>query len=241
MSQLKIYASIDIMDGKCVRLAQGKAHDMTVYSDDPLSMAHKWIEGGADGLHIVDLDGAFKGEPVHLDVLKRIIDSVDVPVTIGGGLRTVEHLDLAMDTKAHRVMIGTAAIGDPYYMKGLTERYDERLAVAIDSCDGFVQVRGWIENTNLRAVDLASAVAEFGVRTIMYTDTSRDGLMRGADVQTIGAFCDDVNGEIVVSGGISSQEDIRNLQNLEKPNLSGVVVGRALYENQITLQSLQEA
>lgn len=241
MSSLKIYAAIDIKDGKCVRLVQGKANDMTVYSDDPLAMARKWIDEGADGLHVVDLDGAFKGMPVHMDVVERLVKSVDVPVSIGGGLRSVEHIDRAMATGAHRVVIGTVAIGDPFYMKRLTERYEERLAVAIDSRDGFVQVRGWIENTNLRAADLAASVAEFGVQTIMYTDTSRDGMMRGADCDTIGTFCDEVPCKIIASGGVASQSDIRDLQALEKPNMIGVVVGKALYENQVTLSALQEA
>jgi phosphoribosylformimino-5-aminoimidazole carboxamide ribotide isomerase len=239
MSDLSIYVAIDIRSGQCVRLSQGKVNEMTVYSDDPVAMALEWVDQGATGLHVTDLDGAFSGKSLQIGMLERIVNMVDVPVSIGGGFRTKEDIDRAVQTGADTIVIGTGAIGDPYYMRGLAEVYGDKLSVAIDARDGFVQVNGWIENTNLKASDLASVVADCGIDTIMYTDASRDGMMRGADHRTTGEFCKNVRCNVVASGGISSPEDIRNLEGLGCDNLIGVVVGKALYEKQVTLADLK--
>jgi len=239
MSDLEIYAAIDIKAGQCVRLTQGKANDMTVYSDDPVAMALEWVDQGASGLHVVDLDGAFSGKPLQIAILERIASAVDVPISIGGGFQTRTDIDRAIQTGADRVVIGTGAIGDPYYMNDLADVYGSQLAVAIDARDGFVQVNDWVENTNLKASDLASVVASCGVETIIYTDASRDGMMRGADHETVGEFCNDVPCKVVAVGGISSPDDISNLKGLGCGNLVGVVVGKALYEKQVTLKALQ--
>ena len=238
MSNLSVYAAIDIKSGQCVRMSQGRVNEMTIYSDDPTAMALEWVDQGAAGLHVVDIDGAFAGKPLQIGVMERIVDLVDVPVSIGGGFRTKEDIDRAIQTGADRVVIGTGAIGDPYYMKGLAELYGEKLSVAIDARDGFVQVNGWVENTNLRASDLASVVADCGIKSIVYTDTSRDGMMRGADHEVVGEFCRAVDCNVVASGGISSEVDMRNLHALACDNLVGVVVGKALYEKQVSLAQL---
>lgn len=234
MSKFTIFPAIDMKDGRCVRLRQGKADEVTVYADDPLAMAKQWAEQGGEYLHLVDLDGAFAGEPVNHEVVMKIAQELGIPVEIGGGLRNAEQIKRYLDAGVDRVIIGTKAC-DPEFLSGLVKEFGKGIAVGIDARDGFVQVKGWVETTELKAIDLAKQMDEMGVGTIIYTDTSRDGMMIGVNAEAMAEMCDAVSCEVVASGGVTTQEDITILKNLKRDNLAGVIVGKALYEGTVTL------
>jgi len=236
-----IIPAIDLKGGKCVRLRQGLADQATVYADDPVEMARRWEREGAGLLHVVDLDGAFEGRPVHTEVVRRIAAAVGVPVELGGGIRTDADIAAALATGAERVIVGTRAFSEPESLRGLAERYGARLAVGIDARDGFVQVRGWVETTSVRALDLAAQVDGMGVRTLIYTDTATDGMLTGHNVAATDAVCRAVRCEVVASGGVSSAADAAALRALERPNLAGAIVGKALYDGVVTMGALVAA
>ncbi len=236
---MKIFPAIDLMNNQCVRLSQGRADAATVYNDDPVDQALCWEAQGGDYLHLVDLDGAFAGEPRHTRLIERIIEAVKIPVEVGGGLRTDEHVRELLDVGVDRVILGTRAVSDPDALRRLVERFRHRIAVGIDAREGFVQVKGWVETTGMRAVDLARDVAAMGVHTLIYTDTATDGMLQGPNLSGMAAMCDAVPGVgVVASGGVSSLEDVRNLSVLRRSNLEGVIVGKALYEGSVTLPGL---
>ena len=174
-----ILPAIDLKDGKCVRLRQGRADDVTVYGDDPAAQARDWREQGGRELHVVDLDGAFAGEPRHAEVIAHVIEAFGGPVEVGGGLRNIEAVRAVLEAGAARAIIGSAALDDPAFLAAAVELYGERIAVGIDARNGFVQTKGWVTTTAVRATDLATAVAKAGVRTIIYTDTATDGMLGG--------------------------------------------------------------
>jgi len=232
---LTILPAIDLKGGRCVRLLQGRADQETVYSADPVSQALAWQEQGAEILHLVDLDGAFEGRPVHLEVIAKICAALRIPVELGGGLRTDEDLRRAVDAGVHRVILGTRALNDVQALRTLAEQFGERLAVGIDARNGRVQVRGWVETSETHAHELARQVADAGVRTIIYTETSRDGMLEGVHAEAMSAMCDAAPVDIIASGGVSTLVDIHTLRALQRPNLTGVIVGKALYEKRITL------
>ena len=237
-----ILPAIDLKDGKCVRLRQGRADDVTVYGDDPAAQARDWREQGGRELHVVDLDGALAGEPRHAEVIARIIDAFGGPVEVGGGIRTPEALAAVMEAGAARAIIGSAALEDPEFLSSAVELYGDRIAVGIDARDGFVQTKGWVETTKVRATDLASAVAKAGVKTIIYTDTATDGMLGGPNLTQMAAICDAApTCEITASGGVSSPYDVENLKALERPNLRAAIVGKALYDGRTTLRDMNLA
>ena len=237
-----ILPAIDLKGGKCVRLRQGKADDVTVYGDDPASQARDWREQGGRELHVVDLDGAFAGTPRHAEVIKRVIEAFGGPVEVGGGLRNMETLAAVLEAGAARAIIGSAALEDPEFLVHALELYGERIAVGIDARDGFVQTRGWVETTATRAVDLAAAVAKAGVKTIIYTDTATDGMLGGPNLTQMAAICDAApTCDITASGGVSSPYDVENLKALERPNLRAAIVGKALYDGRTTLRDMNVA
>ena len=237
-----ILPAIDLKGGKCVRLRQGRADDVTVYGDDPAQQARDWAEQGGRELHVVDLDGAFAGTPRHAEVIRRIIAAFGGPVEVGGGLRTGEALAAVLDAGAARAIIGSAALEDPEFLSKAVELYGERIAVGIDARDGFVQTRGWVETTQVKAVDLARAVERAGVRTIIYTDTATDGMLGGPNLTQMAAICDAApNCQITASGGVSSPYDIENLLSLGRKNLRAAIVGKALYDGRTTLREMNNA
>ncbi len=233
-----ILPAIDIKDGRCVRLRQGKADDVTVYSDDPAEMARRWASEGGSYLHVVDLDGAFEGRPVNLDIIESIVSAVDMPVEVGGGLRTDEDVRKLLDVGVSRAIIGTRALSDSDGMKALVAEFGSRIAVGIDAKDGKVQVKGWVETTDTEAVDLAAELDALGVSTLIYTDTSRDGMLEGVNLEAVSRFCDAVQCEVIASGGVTSRDDIVNLLGLGKQNLGGVIVGKALYDGRVELRDI---
>lgn len=237
-----ILPAIDLKGGKCVRLRQGRADDVTVYGDDPAAQALDWAKQGGAELHVVDLDGAFDGEPKHAAAIRRIIEAFGGPVEVGGGLRTPEALAAVIEAGAARAIIGSAALDDPEFLAKSVELYGDRIAVGIDARGGFVQTKGWVETTKTLATDLAKAVAKAGVKTIIYTDTATDGMLGGPNLTQMAAICDAApECEITASGGISSPFDVANLKALDRPNLRAAIVGKALYDGRTTLKEMNIA
>lgn len=237
-----ILPAIDLKDGKCVRLRQGCADDVTVYGDDPAAQARDWAAQGGSELHVVDLNGAFAGTPRHAQVIARIIEAFGGPVEVGGGLRDLNSLTAVIEAGAARAIIGSAALEDPSFLSAAVDLYGERIAVGIDARDGFVQTKGWVETTKVRATDLAAAVAKAGVKTIIYTDTATDGMLGGPNLTQMAAICDAApTCQITASGGVSSPYDIENLKALERSNLRAAIVGKALYDGRVTLREMNAA
>jgi phosphoribosylformimino-5-aminoimidazole carboxamide ribotide isomerase len=236
-----IIPAIDLKDGRCVRLRQGRAGDSTVYSDDPPAMAARWVGQGARYLHVVDLDGAFRGRPVHRDVIARIAASVAVPIEAGGGLRSDADVRSLLDCGVSRAIIGTRAFAEPDALERLVGTFGSRLAVGIDARDGMVQVRGWVETTAVTALELARRADGAGVATLIVTDTSTDGMMRGVNAESVAAICGAVRCDVIASGGVTTVEDVCGLKALGCRNLAGAIVGKALYEGRVTLAELVAA
>ena len=237
-----ILPAIDLKDGKCVRLRQGRADDMTVYGDDPAEQAKDWAKQGGAELHVVDLDGAFAGTPRHAETIARIIAAFGGPVEVGGGIRTPEALAAVIEAGATRAIIGSAALDDPEFLSKAVELYGERIAVGIDARDGFVQTKGWVETTSVKATDLAQAVARLGVKSIIYTDTATDGMLGGPNLTQLAAICEAApTCQVTASGGVSSPFDVENLKALERPNLRAAIVGKALYDGRTTLREMNRA
>ncbi len=237
-----VIPAIDLKDGKCVRLRQGRAEDVTVYGDDPAEQALDWREQGARELHVVDLDGAFDGAPRHMEEIKSIIKAFGGLVEVGGGIRTAEALAAVLEAGAARAILGSAALEDPAFLARAVDLWGDRIAVGIDARDGFVQTKGWVETTAVRATDLAAAVAKAGVKTVIYTDTATDGMLGGPNLTQMAAICDAAPlCQITASGGVSSTYDIENLKGLGRKNLRAAIVGKALYDGRATLRDLNVA
>lgn len=234
-----IIPAIDLKGGKCVRLRQGKADEVTVYSEDPVEMARFWEDQGAEYLHVVDLDGAFEGRPIHQEVIKRIAKEVKMPVEVGGGLRTDADISSTLDMGVDRVIIGTRAFNEPDALAELCSRFGRQLALGIDAREGLVQIRGWVETTNRSAIDLAVSADKMGISTIIYTDTATDGMMKGTNVAAMDELCASVECQVIASGGITTENDVINLLNLGRSNLAGAIVGKALYEGKVDLSMLK--
>jgi len=237
-----ILPAIDLKDGKCVRLRQGKAEDVTVYSDDPVAQALSWLKQGAEQLHVVDLDGAFSGEPRHTETIAGIVHAIGIPVEVGGGLRTDSQVEQLLAAGVARAIIGTRALERTDVLEALVKRFGgDRIAVGIDARDGFVQVKGWVETTSTHAVDLAKRVESVGVRTLIYTDTATDGMLGGPNLGAMGTLCRAVSCRVIASGGVSAPEHVRALKALDCPNLFGAIVGKALYDGKTTLAEMKAA
>jgi phosphoribosylformimino-5-aminoimidazole carboxamide ribotide isomerase len=222
-------------------LRQGRADAVTVYSDDPVAMARHWADAGGDWLHVVDLDGALAGHPVHHDVVREIVAAIPIPVEFGGGLRTDEDIQLMLDAGVRRVVLGTRACADPEALAALVKQFGDRLAVGIDARNGRVQVKGWVETTDTLAVDLARRVSDLGVSTLIYTDTATDGMLTGPNIEGVRTLCLAVKAKVIASGGISTCRDITALAAMDLPNLEGVIVGKALYEGAVTIPGMKAA
>jgi phosphoribosylformimino-5-aminoimidazole carboxamide ribotide isomerase len=236
-----ILPAIDLKDGKCVRLRQGLKDQATIYSRNPVDMARQWESQGAQYLHVVDLDGAFDGTPRHADVIRRIAASIDIPIELGGGIRTDNDIRTMLHCGAQRVIVGTRAFADPAALKRLVDEFGSRLAVGIDARNGFVQVKGWIETTAMTALSLATHVNDAGISTLIYTDTSTDGMLQGHNTPVTAEMCARVTCNVIASGGVSAVDDVRALAALGRRNLTGVVVGKALYDGLVTLRELKDA
>jgi phosphoribosylformimino-5-aminoimidazole carboxamide ribotide isomerase len=232
--------AIDIRGGQAVRLQKGDFDKETVYDADPLDAARKWVEGGAQQLHVVDLDGARDGRPVNLDHLRRITSELDVPVQYGGGLRSFVAVREALAAGAARVVLGTAAYTDLDFLDAVVAQWGPRVVVAIDVREGNVSVSGWTERTQMPPGDVIRRMQARGVKQFVYTNVDRDGMLSGPDVDEVRAMADVIRGRFIYSGGIASLDDLRALKELRLVNLAGVISGKALYEERFTIAEARE-
>jgi len=232
-----IYPAIDIKDGKCVRLVQGRFDDETVYSDDPVEVALKWERLGAQFLHIVDLDGARMGEPRNAKVISEIAARVSIPVQMGGGIRSVDKVEAALNSGVKRVILGTSAIKDPELVKFVLKEYGRSIAIGIDARNGKVAIEGWEKTSEFTAVDFAKKMQSLGAKTIIYTDISRDGMLSGPNFKAMEEMVGAVDVDVIASGGVGRIEDIRDLK---KTGVSGVIIGKALYTGNVDLKQALE-
>jgi len=233
---MKIYPAIDILGGKAVRLRQGRASEATVYGD-PLEMAAKWIDKGAEWLHVVDLDGAFRGEPKNLAILREMAAALpQAKIQVGGGVRNMPILESLIGAGIRRVVLGTAAVQDPGFVKRALADQPDCVAVGIDARDGNVQVSGWTEDSRIGAIELARRLEDLGARVAIYTDISCDGVLEGPNVEAMKEMLDRTELCIIASGGVSSIADVRRLAALEHKRLDGVIIGKALYEGRIQIE-----
>jgi phosphoribosylformimino-5-aminoimidazole carboxamide ribotide isomerase len=231
-----ILPAIDLRNGQCVRLYQGKEHMETVYSKDPVEMAEHWASLGAKMLHVADLDGAFKGKPVNIDLVKKMKDATQLPVQMGGGFRDLDSIDQAIQAGVDRVILGTAAVYDPDLVKESVNRYGSAMAVSIDVSDDFVAVAGWKELSTVRFDDLAHRMRDIGIQHLLFTDTRKDGTLSGPNIPSIKLFLKAAQVPVTVSGGISSVDDVKTLLPLASEGLQGIVIGKALYDHKIHLE-----
>ncbi|MFW6333374.1 MAG: 1-(5-phosphoribosyl)-5-[(5-phosphoribosylamino)methylideneamino]imidazole-4-carboxamide isomerase [Thermodesulfobacteriota bacterium] len=231
-----IIPAIDIKGGRCVRLLQGRMDAETVFSDDPSAMARQWAEQGAEMIHVVDLDGAVEKTPRNLDAIRSILDSVRVPVQVGGGIRTAENIRAFLDLGVYRVIIGTEAIRNPDLVTEACKTFPDRIVVGIDARDGWAAIEGWTETTRVRAVDLARQFENSGVAAVNFTDIHRDGMQTGPNIEETRRMAEAVSIPVVASGGVSTLSDIHNLLPLESAGVVGVITGKALYSGTLDLK-----
>ncbi|MBX2880918.1 MAG: 1-(5-phosphoribosyl)-5-[(5-phosphoribosylamino)methylideneamino]imidazole-4-carboxamide isomerase [Granulosicoccus sp.] len=236
-----IIPAIDLKDGKCVRLRQGRMHDDTVFDDDPVRVAQKWLEQGARRIHLVDLDGAFAGAPKNAELVKNICRSCgDIPVQIGGGIRTEETAAAYIDAGIRWLIIGTLALKKPEFVDALCTRFPDQVIVGLDANNGLVATEGWAEASSVSAISLAQRFEHVGVSAIVYTDISRDGMMQGVNVDATAELASAVSIPVIASGGVSTLADVDSLLAHFSQGVSGVIVGRALYEEAIDLAKAQQ-
>ncbi len=229
---MRIYPAIDIKDGHCVRLLQGRFSDVTVYGDNPAETAKQWEKLGGEYIHVVDLDGALKGHGVNAEVIKEICESVNVPVQTGGGIRTMEDIEAKLGCGIARVIIGTKAVSDSDFVKRAVDKYKEKIVIGIDAKDGMVAVEGWEKTSDFTAVEFAKKMADVGVKTIVYTDIATDGTLAGPNIAAQTEMVKSVKADIIASGGVGNTEHIKSLV---PTGVEGVIVGRALYTGDVKL------
>jgi phosphoribosylformimino-5-aminoimidazole carboxamide ribotide isomerase len=227
--------AIDLMGGQVVRLRRGLASEKTVYSDDPVAVAQAFEAAGARRLHVVDLDGAFSGEPANIGVLKQIRAGVKMQIEMGGGLRTRQAVQRVLELGVDYAILGTSALRDRKLVETLAACHGDQLIVGIDAKDGMVAVEGWVETSDLAAADFARQLQDLGVGTIIYTDIATDGMMTGPNLPAVNALAGSVIMDVIASGGVRHVEDLLALARLARPNLIGAITGRAIYEKQIDL------
>lgn len=230
---MRIYPAIDIKDGNCVRLLQGRFSDITVYGDNPAEMAKKWESLGGEYIHVVDLDGALKGHGVNAEAIKKICESVNVPVQTGGGIRTMEDIKKKLDCGISRVIIGTKAVSDSEFVKRAVNEYGEKIVIGIDAKDGMVAVEGWEKTSDFTAIEFAKKMVAIGVKTIVYTDIATDGTLAGPNTAAMAQMASEVGADIIASGGVGSLDHIKSLV---PTGVEGVIVGRALYTGNVRLE-----
>jgi phosphoribosylformimino-5-aminoimidazole carboxamide ribotide isomerase len=232
-----VIPAIDLKNGKCVRLLQGRKSEMTVYNQNPVEVAKEFAAAGAEMIHVVDLDGAFNGaESPNRAVVKEIVETVDVPVEFGGGIRSLADVQELCTAGVARVVLGTVAAESPLLLKDFVGMFSSRVCVGIDARDGRVMTRGWESATTLLAIDLARSMAECGVQRIVYTDIARDGMLGGPNIEQTLAVARAANIKVTASGGVSSLDDIKRLRDAGDSRLDSVIVGKALYEGKLKLE-----
>lgn len=236
-----ILPAIDLKGGKCVRLMRGDMNAETVYGDDPVAMGRRWVDEGAEYLHVVDLDGAVSGKPMNTEAITALCRSLPIPVEVGGGMRTVERAAALLEAGADRVIFGTAALANAEVVREAARKFPGRVAVGIDARDGMVAVQGWTETSGTPAVELARTVEVMGATRIIYTDISRDGTQQGVNVEATARIAEAVGIPVTASGGVGSLADIVALRDRGVAGIDSVIVGRALYTGAVSLREAIEA
>jgi phosphoribosylformimino-5-aminoimidazole carboxamide ribotide isomerase len=230
-----ILPAIDLLDGQVVRLREGKLEDKTVYSDDPLAFARRWEEEGGNCLHVVDLNAAFTGEPRNIEMIKQLVRTLNIPVQVGGGIRSQEAAATFIKAGVSRVVIGTGAVDSPIFLENLVNRFGgNRIAVSVDAKDGRVAVRGWTEVTSINVLDFIRMVEKLGVATIIFTDIATDGTLIGPNFAALEKILDSTQCQVISSGGVANLEQIKQLASM--PRLYGTIIGRALFDGTIDLE-----
>ncbi|RLB70296.1 MAG: 1-(5-phosphoribosyl)-5-((5-phosphoribosylamino)methylideneamino)imidazole-4-carboxamide isomerase [Deltaproteobacteria bacterium] len=235
-----IIPAIDLKDGNCVRLKQGRMEDDTLFSNDPVEMALDWQSQGARFLHIVDLNGAFAGEPVNREVIKKIVQTLTIPCQLGGGIRDLEIVKAYLDLGLNRVILGTVAVENPELVRAAAKQFPGQICVGIDARKGMVATQGWADETQVKALDLAHKFEDCGVAAIIYTDILRDGMQTGVNLEETEALAAAISIPVIASGGIATIADIKALLPLEKSGVNAAITGRALYEGSLKLDEAQK-
>jgi phosphoribosylformimino-5-aminoimidazole carboxamide ribotide isomerase len=231
-----IIPAVDIKNGKCVRLYQGRMDAETVFSDDPSAMAKRWADEGAEIIHVVDLDGAIEKRPRNLDSIQRIVDRINAQVQVGGGIRNEETVKMFFEIGVKRVVIGTEAIQNPNFVKNVCKTFPGQIVVGIDARNGMAAIEGWTKTTQIKALDLAKQFEDCGVAAINFTDIHRDGMKTGPNIDETRRLAEAISIPVVASGGVSTIKDIQNLMPLEAVGVVGIITGRALYSGSLNLK-----
>lgn len=237
-----IIPAIDLKDGHCVRLRQGLMEDATVFSEEPAAMAAHWLEKGARRLHLVDLNGAFAGKPKNLDAIKGILKAVngEIPVQLGGGIRSLDTIEQYLDAGIDYVIIGTAAVKQPGFLHEACDAFPGHIIVGLDAKDGMVATDGWSKVTDHDVVDLAKRFQGYGVESVIYTDIGRDGMLSGVNIEATVRLAQALTIPVIASGGLTNLDDVRALCNVESEGIEGVITGRAIYEGTIDFEAAQD-
>src|SRR5690606_6096857 len=235
-----IYPAIDMRGGKCVRLLQGDYDKETVYGDSPFDMAKTFADAGAEWIHMVDLDGAKSGKRVNDQYVLEVAAKLDAKVQIGGGIRTEEDVAYYIDNGVDRVILGSAAISNPEFVKEMLKKYKDKIAIGIDAKDGYVATEGWLNTSSVKATDLGVELANAGAQTFIFTDIATDGMLSGPNIDAVATMAAATGKQVIASGGVSSIDDLKALSQLKEQGVSGAIVGKAIYTNQFTVQEALE-
>ncbi len=235
---MKIFPAIDIKDKKCVRLVKGDFNNKTEYEITPVDQASKFKDYGFKNLHIVDLDGALKGETVNLDIIQEIVKKFDFQIEVGGGVRSIDSIKKYTDAGVEKVILGSAAIKDKNFLKQACEKFPNQIALGLDAKDGYLSVSGWKENSNQLTLDFLKKVNKFGASRLIYTDINQDGMKQGPNFEETSKVADASNCPVIISGGVSSIDDIKKAKELNNKNIEGIIVGKAIYDGDINLDEL---
>ena len=235
---MKIFPAIDIKDKKCVRLIKGDFENKTEYETSPIDQAKKYKDHGFKNLHIVDLDGALTGETINLDIIEEIVTKFDLKIEIGGGVRTFESIQKYIASGAEKVILGSAAIKDKIFLKEACSKFQNKIALGLDAKDGFLSVSGWKENSNNLTVNFLKEVNDFGVSRLIYTDINKDGTKSSPNFKETEQIAEISNCPVIISGGVSSIDDVKKAKNLNNKKIEGIIVGKAIYDGDIKLDEL---
>jgi phosphoribosylformimino-5-aminoimidazole carboxamide ribotide isomerase len=235
---MKIFPAIDIKDKKCVRLVKGDFNNKTEYEMSPIEQAGKYKDYGLKNLHIVDLDGALNGKTVNLDVIQQIVTKFDLKVEIGGGIRNFESIQKYTDVGVEKVILGSAAIKDKNFLKLACEKFPNKIALGLDAKDGYLSVSGWKENSNQLTLDYLEEVNDYGASRLIYTDINRDGMKQSPNFEETSKIANKSNCPVIISGGVSSIDDIKRAKELNNKNIEGIIVGKAIYDGDIKIEEL---